>query len=215
VKLAKENADVITVAELTPEAVERFNAAGLAETFPYSQLIPRPGAGGIGLWSRYPLTEVTVPRHRSVSMPGGRIEVPGVELKPLVASVHVQSPVSGDTDTVDAWSNGMAEAKAQLDNFAREVGQAAVIVGGDYNSTPDMRQFRELLTNGYRDAVEQLGAGYAPTFRANADIPPLITIDHILTRNAAAKSIKTVTVDGSDHRALLATIAVPLTAQAN
>jgi endonuclease/exonuclease/phosphatase (EEP) superfamily protein YafD len=78
-----------------------------------------------------------------------------------------------------------------------------------------MRQFRELLTNGYRDAVEQLGAGYAPTFRANADIPPLITIDHILTRNAAAKSINTVTVDGSDHRALLATIAIPLTAAAN
>lgn len=215
VKLAKENADVITVAELTPEAVERFNAAVLAETFPYSQLIPAPGPGGIGLWSRYPLTEVTAPRRRSVSMPGARIEVPGVELKPLVASVHIQSPVSGDTDTVDAWSNGMAGAKAQLDNFAREAGPAAVIIGGDYNSTPDMRQFRELLTNGYRDAVEQLGAGYAPTFRANADIPPLITIDHILTRNAAAKSIKTVTVDGSDHRALLATIAVPLTAAAS
>ena len=109
----------------------------------------------------------------------------------------------------------MAGAKAQLDNFAREAGPAAVIIGGDYNSTPDMRQFRQLLTNGYRDAVEQLGAGYAPTFRANADIPPLITIDHILTRNAAAKSIKTVTVEGSDHRALLATIAVPLTAQTN
>jgi endonuclease/exonuclease/phosphatase (EEP) superfamily protein YafD len=43
----------------------------------------------------------------------------------------------------------------------------------------------------------------------------VITIDHILTRNAAAKSIKTVTVDGSDHRALLATIAVPLTAAAS
>ena len=215
VKLAKENADVITVAELTPEAVERFNAAGMGETFPYAQLIPGQGAGGIGLWSRYPLTEVTAPRRRSVRMPGVRIEVPGVELKPLVASVHIQSPVSDNDNTVEAWSNGMAGAKAQLDNFAREAGPAAVIIGGDYNSTPDMRQFRELLTNGYRDAVEQLGAGYAPTFRANADIPPLITIDHILTRNAAAKSIKTVTVDGSDHRALLATIAVPLTAQAN
>jgi endonuclease/exonuclease/phosphatase (EEP) superfamily protein YafD len=211
VELARENADVITVAELTPEAIERFNAAGIGESFPYSQLIPGPGAGGIGIWSRYPLTEVTAPRRRSVSMPGARIEVPGVELKPLVASVHIQSPVSDNNNTVEAWSYGMAGAKAQLDNFAREAGPAAVIIGGDYNSTPDMRQFRDLLTNGYRDAVEQLGAGYAPTFRANADIPPIITIDHILTRNAAAKSIKTITVEGSDHRALLATIAVPLT----
>ncbi len=209
--LAKENADVITVAELTPEAVERFKQAGLEEAFPYSQLIPGPGPNGIGIWSRYPLTEVTAPRRRSVSMPGARIEVPGVEVKPLVASVHIQSPVSDDTNTIDDWSNGMAGAKAQLDNFAREAGPGAVIIGGDYNSTPDMRQFRDLLTNGYRDAVEQLGAGYAPTFRANSDIPPVITIDHILTRNAAAKSIKTVTVEGSDHRALLATVAVPLT----
>lgn len=210
VLLAKENADIITVAELTQEAVERFNQAGMAATFPYSQLIPAGGPGGIGIWSRYPLTEVTAPRRRSVSMPGVRIEVPGVELKPLVASVHIQSPVSDNTNTVEGWSYGMAGAKAQLDNFAREAGPAAVIIGGDYNSTPDMRQFRDLLTNGYRDAVEQLGAGYAPTFRANADIPPVITIDHILTRNAAAKSIKTITVEGSDHRALLATIAVPL-----
>ena len=113
VRLAKENADVITVAELTPEAIERFNKAGLAEAFPYSQLTPGPGAGGIGLWSRYPLTEVTAPRRRSVSMPGARIEVPGVEFKPLVASVHIQSPVSDNTNTVEAWSNGMAGAKAQ------------------------------------------------------------------------------------------------------
>lgn len=209
VLLAKENADVITVAELTPEAVERFNGAGIVEAFPHSQLFPAPNAGGIGIWSRYPLTAVTAPRRRAVAMPAVRIEVPGVELNPLVASVHVYSPVSGDTNTIADWSNGMAGAKAQLDNFAREAGPAAVIIGGDYNSTPDMRQFRDLLTNGYRDAVEQLGSGYAPTFRANADIPPIITIDHILTRNAAAKSIKTVTVEGSDHRALLATIAVP------
>ncbi len=211
VTLARENADVITVAELTPEAIERFDRAGLGDIFAYSQLIPAPGAGGIGIYSRYPLTEVTAQRHRSAKIPGVRIKVPGVELSPIVASVHVKSPVSGDTDTVEEWRSGMAAAKAQFDDFAREAGPAAVIIGGDFNSTPDIRQFRDLLTNGYRDAVEQLGAGFAPTFRADTAAPPLITIDHILTRNAAATSIKTVTVDGSDHRALLATIAVPLT----
>jgi len=86
----------------------------------------------------------------------------------------------------------------------------AVIISGDYNSTPDMRQFRDLLTNGYRDAVEQTGSGYAPTFKADSWLPPVITIDHVLTRNAAASSIKTVKITGTDHRALLATIRVPL-----
>jgi len=104
----------------------------------------------------------------------------------------------------------MAGAKAQLDNFAQAAGPGAVIVGGDYNSTPDMRQFRDLLTNGYHDAVEQTGSGFASTFPADTWYPPVITIDHVLTRNAVASSIKTVDIPGSDHRSLLATIEVPV-----
>ena len=210
VGLAKQSADVITVAELTKGAVERFTEAGIDEAFPYSQLNPAPRAGGIGIWSRYPVTQVTAPRRRNVRMPAARIEVPGVEYEPLVASVHVMSPVAGDENTIDDWRYGMAGAKAQLDAFAKEAGPAAVIIGGDYNSTPDMRQFRDLLTNGYRDAVQQTGSGFAPTFKADSSWgPPLITIDHILTRNAVASSVRTVKVPGSDHRAVLATIKVP------
>ena len=210
VGLAKASADVITVAELTKEAVEAFSQAGLEQTFPYSQLTPAPGPGGIGLWSRYPLTPVSAPRHRNVSMPAARVAVPGLKYPPLLASVHVMSPVSGEQNTIEDWAYGMAGAKAQLDNFAREAGPGAVIIGGDYNSTPDMRQFRDLLTNGYQDAVQETGSGFAPTFKADSWLPPVITIDHILTRNAAASTIKSVKIKGSDHRALLATIRIPL-----
>jgi endonuclease/exonuclease/phosphatase (EEP) superfamily protein YafD len=38
----------------------------------------------------------------------------------------------------------------------------------------------------------------------------MITIDHVLTRNAVASSIMTIDVPGSDHRSLLANIAVPV-----
>ncbi|WP_243841395.1 endonuclease/exonuclease/phosphatase family protein [Mycobacterium sp. DL592] len=209
VGLAKDGADVITLSELTPEAVQRFQQAGIDKTFPYSQLIPSAGAGGIGMWSRYPLTSLSAPRHRGVTIPVARLQIPGLATEPLLASVHVTSPVAEEHNTVAEWRSGMASAKAQLANFADSAGFGAVIVGGDYNSTPDMLQFRELLTDGYRDAVEQLGAGFAPTFPSNRWYPPLITIDHILTHNAAASSIRTVEVPGSDHRALLATIELP------
>ena len=43
-----------------------------------------------------------------------------------------------------------------------------------------------------------------------AGAPPVITIDHVLTRNAAASSIRTVKIKGTDHRALLATVRVPV-----
>lgn len=209
VRIATDNADVITVAELTPDSVKRFRQAGLERVFPYSHLLPSVGAGGISMWSRYPLATLSVPRHRNVVMPAARLSVPGVAVEPVLASTHVMSPVAGDENTVADWGTGMAGAKAQLDNFARAAGAGAVIIGGDYNSTPDMWQFRDLLTNGYRDAVEESGAGFAPTFPADASIPPLITIDHVLTRNAVATSVSVVSVPGSDHLALLATIQLP------
>ena len=209
VGLATANADVITVAELTPEAVIRFTEAGIGDAFPFSLLLPGPGAGGIGLWSRYPLTPLSTPRHRGVSMPAARLQIPGIQYDTVLASAHIMSPVSDRVNTVEDWSNGMAGARAQLDNFAQAAGPGPVIVGGDYNSTPDMRQFRDLLTDGYRDAVEQTGSGFAPTFPADTWFPPAITIDHVLTRNAVPSSIRTVDIPGSDHRSLLVTVAVP------
>ena len=58
--------------------------------------------------------------------------------------------------------------------------------------------------------MEQTGAGFAPTFPSHSWHPALITIDHVLTRGSIASSIRTVTVPGTDHRALLATVDVPL-----
>jgi endonuclease/exonuclease/phosphatase (EEP) superfamily protein YafD len=211
VGFAQENADVVTVAELTPEAMERFSQVGIDKTFAHSLLMPAPGAGGIGIWSRYPLTALSAPKLWQVKMPGARLRVPGVRFDPLIASVHVMSPVAGDQNTIDDWRLGMASAKEQLSFFSRVADPAAVIIGGDYNSTPDLRQFRDLLADGgYRDAVEQTGAGFAPTYPSNRWFPPFITIDHVLTRNSAAKSVRTVDIPGSDHRALLTAIQVPL-----
>lgn len=208
VALAKASADVITVSELTPEEVERFSLAGIAEVFPYSVLTPAAGAGGIGLYSRFPL--VTSPTENGrATFAAARLHVPGIRFDPLVASVHIISPVASDTDSFGLWRTGVTATKTALDGFAEAAGPAAVIVAGDFNSTPDMRQFRDLLTNGYGDAVEQTGAGFGPTFPSRTWHPPWITIDHVLTRQATATAIRTVYISGSDHRALLATVAVP------
>ena len=208
IELAKASADVITVSELTPEEVERFKQAGIAEAFPYSVLTPAPDAGGIGLYSRFPVA--TSPVGKQVTFAAVRLRVPGVRFDPLVASVHVISPVASDADSFGLWRTGITATKTKLDGFAEAAGPAAVIVAGDFNSTPDMRQFRDLLTNGYGDAVEQTGAGFGPTFPSRTWHPPWITIDHVLTRRATATSIRTIYISGSDHRALLATVAVPL-----
>lgn len=209
VGLARESADVLMVSELTPEAVQRFSRAGIDDAFPYSVLQPGRGAAGIGLWSRFPLRSVKTGAEY-VAIVAADIDLPGVQLNPIVASVHTTSPLAAKSDAFDEWRTGIIDTKARLDRFAKMARAGAVIAAGDFNSTPDMWQFRDLLTDGYRDAVQQTAAGFAPTFPNSRWLPPVITIDHVLTRNAAASSIHTVRIPGSDHRALLATIKVPL-----
>lgn len=210
VGMAKDTADVIAVSELTPEEARHFGRAGIDDVFPHSVLKPAPGAGGIGLWSRFPLAELQLPKDQRSGYAAARLRVPGVRFDPLVASLHITSPVTAEPNSFDRWRNTITDMKTRLADFAEAAGPAAVIVAGDFNSTPDMRQFRDLLTNSYRDAVEQMGAGFAPTFPSNKWFPPVLVIDHVVTRNATASSIRTVDILGSDHRALLATIRVPL-----
>ena len=210
VETAEQSADVITVAELTPEAVERFAEAGINDVFRHAHLIPAPDAGGIGIWSRYPLRVLSAPRHRGALLAAAHVGVPGVRFDPVLASVHVFSPVADRVNNIEGWRNEMAGAQAQLDNLTSAAGPGAVIVGGDFNSTPDIRQFRDLLTDGYRDAVEQSGSGFAPTFPSDTWCAPVITIDHVLVRKAAAASARTADIQGSDHRAALVTVRVPL-----
>jgi endonuclease/exonuclease/phosphatase (EEP) superfamily protein YafD len=210
VRVAEASADVITVSELTREAVGRFSQVGIDAVFPYSVLIPAPATSGIGIYSRFPLAAESPAKQRRAAIASARVRVPGVRFEPLVASVHVISPVAPGARSFANWRTGIASIRTLLDELAATAGSAAVIVAGDFNSTPDLRQFRDLLTNGYRDAVEQTGSGFAPTFPSDALLPPLITLDHVLTRQAAASSIRTVEVPQTDHRSLLATVAVPL-----
>ena len=88
-----------------------------------------------------------------------------------------------------------------------QVGGACVVVG-DFNSTIDMREFRQLAKDGYQDAARQVGAGYLATFPADSPVAPMIGIDHVLLRDCYAESVETIRVPGSDHLGLLASVSV-------
>lgn len=206
VELARGSADLITVTELTAEAVKRFYSAGIDEEFPHSILFPAPNAGGNGIWSRYPLIPLSATRYWNSGMVAALVHIPGVPIDPAVASVHITSPMA----SFQSWRNGVTATKSRLVGLTETVGQGSVIAAGDFNSTPDMRQFRDLIADGYRHAVQNTGAGFTPTFPSDTVLPPVITIDHVLTRQANVSSIRSVDISGSDHRALLATVDVPI-----
>ena len=203
--LASERADIVAVQEMTPQAAAGLSGAGMDVAFPYRVIVPAQVASGIGVWSRYPIVNSGRIDGYSLPMIGTRVRIPGVAVDATVLSVHLAAPWPQD---ISHWRGDIARLPDTLSEIGRTAGAGAVIVAGDYNATADMAPFRALLTGGYANAVA--GGGLLRTYPQNRVVPPLLGIDHILTRNADAVSVATVDVAGTDHLGLVATVSVPV-----
>jgi endonuclease/exonuclease/phosphatase (EEP) superfamily protein YafD len=204
VSTAEQSADVLAVQELPIGLARQLH--GLDATFPYRALAPRDAAEGVGIWSRYPLEQ---PRHfydGELAVSSVRVRIPGATSTTTVVTVHLPGPFP---KPVSAWRHGMDRLSTGLRDYASAAGKGAIVVAGDLNATNDMSDFRRLLRDGYRDAAEQAGAGIQFTFPADSAVPPIVAIDHILTFQATATSVRTARVPISDHLALIADIALP------
>jgi endonuclease/exonuclease/phosphatase (EEP) superfamily protein YafD len=189
--------DVLAVEELTPREVGALHAAGLDDELPYSELAPQQGVRGTGMWSRLPLSSAEpVAGLRSHAV---RASV-SVGSEPLwIYSVHPAAPGLFDHST---WTDDM-EA---LGRILRQT-KGPVIVAGDFNATRDQRPFRDIEALGFKDAADQAGSGFVPTF-PNGRLPiPVVAIDHVMVRSSrlSAVSVTSVVVPGADHRALVVT----------
>ena len=116
--------------------------------------------------------------------------------------------MAGPVPDAGPWRSDIARLPAVLHALSRDA--AVVVVGGDFNATPDTKQFRSVLRSGYTDAADQAGAGYTATYPADRSFPPLIAIDHVLANGGAvATGVRSVSIRGSDHRGLSVRLAVP------
>ena len=196
----KHHVDVLTVQELTPDEVARLQAAGLDELLPAHELDARVGAEGVGLWSRYDLVGGAKHSGFTFALVSARLVMrPGSDDGPTVFAAHIIAPIQSGPGR---WAGELN----RLHGILRTQPAGAVLVGGDFNSTNDHAQFRRLLTGGYHDAADQSGAGTTRSYPADRWYPPLIGIDHVLTRGARATRARTVSIRGSDHRGLLVNI---------
>jgi endonuclease/exonuclease/phosphatase (EEP) superfamily protein YafD len=193
--------DVLMLEELTPEIRAALRSAGLDELLPHSVADPRDYGAGTGLWSRYPLTDPNVRRDLGFSFVTARANLPSGAT--TLAAMHVFGPYP--QAQFQHWKSDMHAYPGVL---AALPGRT-VLIGGDFNASADDAQFRSVLGDRYVDAANQAGAGYTPTWPANRWYPPLITIDHVLTQGAVARSADTVEIPGSDHRALIVSVRIP------
>lgn len=204
-ELAREHADVLAVQELTPGAARWLAAAGLDAAFPFRALRPMDGPAGVGIWSRYPITATDVDERFWLGLLTARVAVPTVPEDVTVLTTHMSAPWP---DPLQGWRDDVRRFATALQTMAEHT-NGPILVAGDLNSTTDMREFRQLLKAGYRDAAEQAGAGLTRTHPADIAVPPVFAVDHILLRDCTAVSVRTASVRGSDHRAIVADVALP------
>lgn len=196
----ERDVDVLTVSELTDEALAAIERSSIAAQLPHSMVQPAPdGGSGTGLFSRYPLSD-------GQRLPGFRM-----------ANLRAVADVPGHGDVVlyalhplPPWPEPAWRWAAELESLGEQVAteDRPVVIGGDFNSTYDHAQLRRMIGGeGLRDAAEQTGAGIVPTFPANRAFPAVIAIDRIVTGGTArAVWFERVPLPGSDHHGVIAGI---------
>lgn len=188
-----DDADLVSLQEVTPEELARIRASALVTRFRYEYAQPDPGAAGSMLLSRTELRDTQrVPNTNHLS---ALTSVPGAP-QTRVLAVHPPAPRQG-------YSSEWAASLALLRDYLHALPEGPVIVAGDFNATWDHKQFRDLLGDGFSDATAQSGSGYQLTFPTDElGGVPLAGIDHVVVRGFQAAMVSTQDLPGSDHRAL-------------
>jgi endonuclease/exonuclease/phosphatase (EEP) superfamily protein YafD len=194
----QEDVDVVVLSEYTNEYQRIFQSEGADAKYPYRVESPVPtGAGGIALFSRYPLLDPQrlVLGHRAIQ---AVVNVWGIQV--TVLGIHAQKP---SEDEVDAWKDAMSAIGRQA--LSRP---GPVIVAGNFNASPYNHAFREMVDGPLNDSAEDLGEAWRlPTWDDNGPFGPMVMFDHVLTSpGAVATGLRTLSIPGSDHRMLQATL---------
>lgn len=189
--------DVLSLTEMTPEAVAALDRAGLFQLLPHRVLNPAEWASGSGLVSKYPLTPLRLSGDSNRKQPSASVDLgDGVRIE--VVAVHPAAPMWDRHVWVDE-AKDLPYADAEHD---------IRILAGDFNATLDHALFRVLLTRGYVDAADEMGSALSGTW-TNGLVPSL-PIDHVLAdKRAAIADFKVLETPGSDHDAVYAEIVLP------
>jgi endonuclease/exonuclease/phosphatase (EEP) superfamily protein YafD len=107
-----------------------------------------------------------------------------------------------------SWQEWSA-ALAAVGRSVRASGAARMLMVGDFNATWGNQGFAALLHDGLTDGAAARGKATDMTWPNGAIVPPFVRIDHVLT--GARLTVTEIAAQpgfGSDHRYLVATIAI-------
>jgi endonuclease/exonuclease/phosphatase (EEP) superfamily protein YafD len=186
--------DLVFAQETSRAETDRLRRAGIERLLPHAVLAVPARGFGRGVYSRLPLRRLRGSGASAIAMPPVAVDLPGGGSIRAI-DVHPHPPYPGKEA---AWA-GVLE---RLPNAGS--GSPWLLVG-DFNSTVDDAELRDVLARGYRDAAEVTGSSLDMTWPSNAIVPPLIAIDHVLAdRRIGIADYGTAYLPGTDHRAIYA-----------
>lgn len=202
-----QHVEVLTLQEVTPAFVTALQQAGIGELLPH-KVVAKAGPldnGGVNVvFTLAPMEQqsLNLKQTQSSAVPAASVRVGGRLVR--FASVHVASPVRSGLGN---WNAGLTALRSL--SGSSDAGE--LVLMGDFNATWDHSRFRKMLGSEFLDASESAGEGLHMTYPANSKVPPMIEIDHIVYAAGAGLmmgDLQTVEIAGTDHLALLGTLAV-------
>lgn len=198
VKLVRtERIDVLAVQQMPSGGVEALDRAGLGALLPHQELHPEYDSS---IYSRHPLTRAGTTRADTAwPQTVAGVTVGGRSVR--FVAVHTYYPLGSPK----RWTRDLTA----LTSIARHSGPDSVFLG-DFNASLDHAPMRDLLAAGLTDTHAELGHGWVRTWPVgHALVPPVVQLDHVLHGpGLAGVSVSERTVPGTDHRAVVAVLAL-------
>ncbi|GHD98083.1 teicoplanin resistance protein VanJ [Streptomyces alanosinicus] len=185
--VASSGADVLALEEVPSGAVPVYEKA-LASTYKYHGVV-----GTVGLWSRYPMTDVRAvdiklgwqrAMRATVTTPKGRIAVYVAHMPSVRVKVEAGFTARQRDTSADALGEAIAEEPLKQ-----------VVLLGDLNGTMNDRSLNA-VTAQMRSTQGAAGSGFGFSWPASF---PMARIDQIMVRGVEPESSWTLPRTGSDH----------------
>ena len=208
-QLVGSGADVIVIAEATPEFMRCFDAAGGNDSHPHRVTDPTDTSDyAVAIASRLPLGDNSGMR----TIGPLQLAIAEVDIEAIATTIAALNPMATfDPDGQEIWKQ---QIKA-LETFIPTV-TGPLVVAGDLNTTRYRPEFEELLDTGLLDGIDSLGQAWKPSFSLKSVWPLggigfIARLDHALVNDRVrALKVRNLRPRGSDHLPFVITLAVRL-----
>lgn len=198
-QIATARPDVVVLEEVSRTNYPSLQATGVLDRYPHTS-VDLAGSRGFAIFSTLPLTDVTAWQSSRAEQVQAVLTMPGGARATLLL-VHTVSPTSG-RDVAD-WDRDMTAIAARV-----RATPGPVLVVGDLNATPPMRQLRRVLGAGLRDGAAMNGDGWRMTWpNGRPLLPRVFRLDHVLVSSElTVPSYRVGKAAGSDHSPMIFTV---------